>query len=161
MMKVAWDDPNIHQDLTRVAGEFFRDCGPWQWWISLTFRGPVTMGRAEDAFRSWAKKLAQDVVGVHVELAWVLDGNGGHWHYHALLGLPDGASVTAAALDRLWKATEPGVTGFAHIRAYQGDGAAFYLGKKIDRYSYSVTTVCPRRPCCRRGKGCVKSRHAW
>jgi hypothetical protein len=164
-MKVAWDDPTINQDhdLARVVGEFFRDCGPWDWWIGLTFQGPVTQGRAHDVFQSWARKLAQDVVRDHVELAWVLDGNGGHWHYHTLLGLPDAVSVTAAELDRLWKATEPGLTGHAHIRAYDsGRGAAFYMGKKTNRYSYSVSTVCARRPCCRRpGKGCVKSQHAW
>lgn len=164
MQKIAWDSPNINQDhdLRGIWGEFIHESGPWNWWATFTFQGPVTPSRALDVFREYARELAQKVVRAHLNLAWVLDGNGGHWHFHALLGLPGGFSVTARELESTWTGIAPGLSGFTHIRKYdESKGAASYLGQKSDQYGVSLDVVCPRRPQCRRGKGCMKSRHAW
>ena len=147
---------------TQAVGGFIRDCGPWDWWLTLTFAGQVTSGRALDILRCWTKALARGLHH-HVNLAWVLDGKGGRWHIHALLGLPDGVTVSVAELDSGWRATAPGLAGFTDIRAYDAAraGAAFYLGQKTEYFDWTISVACPRRPQCRRKKGCVASKFAW
>ena len=162
MPTIPWDSPLVKESLGHAVGGFMRDSGPWDWWLTLTFAGQLTAGRALDILRCWTKALARGLHH-HVKLAWVLDGNGGRWHVHALLGLPDGVAISSVELDRSWRATVAGLTGFTRIRAYdrsQG-GAPFYLGKKTDYFDWSISVACPRRPQCRRRKGCVASKFAW
>lgn len=164
MPLIPWDSPTVRADpnVNHVVGDFIRDVGPWTWWLTLTFAGPVTPGRAMDLLRAWTKALAREL-RAHVDLAWVLDNNGGHWHIHALLGHPDALPVTASMLDHLWRSIVPGLTGHSKIGPYNNNkGAAFYIGKKTDRFDWSISVACPRRPQCRRKKGCVRSpQFAW
>ena len=162
-MQIAWDSPSVsgNPNLNHAVGNFIRDSGPWYWWLTLTFAGPVTQGRAGDILRLWLKGLAREL-RAHLNLAWVLD-NGGHWHIHALLGHPDALPVTSAMLDSAWRSTVPGLTGHSKIEPYnEAEGAAFYIGNKTNRCDWSISVACPRRPQCRRKKGCVVSpQFAW
>lgn len=163
MHQIAWDSPAIraNPNLNHAIGDFIRDAGPWAWWLTLTFAGPVTQGQAWEILRHWAKTLAREL-RAHIKLAWVVDGNGGRWHIHALLGHPDALPVTSAMLDSAWRSSVPGLTGHSRIQPYnEAKGAAFYIGDKTNRFDWSISVACPRRPQCRRWKGCVVSQFAW
>jgi hypothetical protein len=161
-MRIAWDTP-VEPEWWRLYGDFIRDQGPWHWWLTFTFQQPIGPVTAKRIFKRWAMTLAADHLRDHIRLAWVLDTNGGHFHFHALLGLPDNTSTTKAVIKDLWMAAAPGLTGYVgDIHEYDpGQGAAFYIGKKTAHYEWDITTVCSDRPACRRGKGCRVNRFAW
>jgi hypothetical protein len=162
-MKVAWDDPRVGPDWTRLYGDLIQAHGPWSWWLTLTFRYPVMPSRAKEVFARWATTLAGREVRSHVRLAWVLDGNGEHWHFHTLVGFPEHVSATRERLKQLWLDAAPGLTGFiTDIHEYDPQrGAAFYIAKKLTVFEWGLDTACGKRPACRRGKGCRFSSSAW
>jgi hypothetical protein len=161
--KVAWDDHRFQPAaVTENVAKLIRSNGPWTWWVTLTFRHPLSQRRAMSAFRNFAALVA-GFTREHINLAWVLDDNGGHIHFHTLLGFPAGAHVmTAKGVENTWAAVDRRLCGFVHIREYdENRGAAEYMAKKTDRHEYGLEIVCPRRPQCRRGKGCIRSPQAW
>jgi hypothetical protein len=159
MPLIEFDDPSIQEDVWRIGGDFLRDQSvfpKWTWWVTLTFQRAVSAEHAETSFRLWAKRLARDLVGEHVRVAWALE-RAPRSHVHALLAMPPEAELTRRALESTWK-SDP-TAGFTDIVRYDSDrGAAFYLAKK-DGWRYDV--ACPRHRRCRRPKGCLVARASW
>lgn len=77
------------------------------WWLTLTFEREVSTFESECAVRSWAGKVARDLLRQHVYIVWVTDHQpaSGRLHVHALLGfdhmLPVGIEPLHARL--LWE----------------------------------------------------------
>ena len=162
-MKVAWDDPRIAPEVSTATAIFIRERCEWTWWATFTFGREVTPQRASEVFRRFVRYLAQKVVRAHVHVAWVVDDNGGHVHLHTLLSLPpDALKVTVRGLENVWRVAARGLCGHTHIRKYDEEkGAAEYIAKKTPRRLWGLDIACSRRPRCRRGRGCIRSRSAW
>jgi hypothetical protein len=146
--------------LAQAAGGFLHDLAPWTWWATLTFESDVSHAAAMRAFKRWLRELARDVARVHVAVAWGYGLQGrGVLHFHVLLApMAGGLPLTAAACRRAWRRAHR-LAGHARMtRCDPAGGAAWYLAKHAE---WDANVACPRRPRCRRARGCVEAPGAW
>src|SRR5208283_2740923 len=69
------------------TGSFIRGLRHWRWWVTLTFKDPVSRDAAWEKFWEWTRRLAHRVVGTHITVAWAIERGpqGGLVHIHALM----------------------------------------------------------------------------
>lgn len=156
---------------TQAAGRWIGQQAEWKWWATLTFKEPVSDGRATKALNLWLRKLAQ-AEDRHFMAAWSLETQvNGRPHFHVLLDHPlttldsGGASlfnetevqeIRPEWFSVSWLCADP-AAGNARVRKYDpSGGAAFYLVKDGE---WDLRVACPRPPECRRRNGCRFSRN--
>lgn len=142
-------------DYRSIAGAFIHNLADWSVFATLTFSRKASDSRADAALLRWLRKLAKEAIRDHVTVAWAFDYQaGGFPHFHALLAFPtagEEVSVQHEWLGELWRQSDS-AAGFFHFRHFDHDkGAAWYLAEHAQ---WAVGVVCPRRPRCRRKKGC-------
>lgn len=118
----------------------------WTLFVTLTFERTLPRDAAMRCLREWVAALAK-ITGAHVLVAWGYEQQGdGMPHFHCLVAFEARNGATTETADLLWR------HGFAHVRIYDPRrGAAWYLVKLLD---WGFSTACPRRPKCRRRRGC-------
>ena len=129
----------------------------WDWMCTLTFNGRVGLQRARDAFHQWLGKLApNDHLDALVTFEKTREG---FLHIHALLLFhPRAPHPRIREGDRLWTTLRP-ETGHARINEFNPDRrGAWYVDKKGGA---EIVVHCPRRPSCRRKRGCVQRSGIW
>lgn len=157
--------------LRQAAGRWIGQVAEWKWWATLTFKGPVSDGRAINALRRWLRNLAQ-AEDRHFVAAWSLEiQRNGRPHFHVLFDHPVTTVDSGAArlfgeaevheiqpewFSVSWLNSDP-AAGNARVQKYDpSGGAAFYLVKDGE---WDLRVACPRPPQCRRRSGCRFSRN--
>lgn len=151
--------PFASDEVRAVASRWIAGQAQWTWWVTLTFRTPVTSETAVKLLRRWLRAVAIELAGAHVPVAWTLEWqSSGRPHFHVLLALV--AEVSGDELLRLWTRIDRACCARKLARADAFDsskGAALYMLKGSE---WDVNVACPRPPRCRRSR-CVKAPSAW
>jgi hypothetical protein len=150
----------VQRELQTAYGFFLGALAPWDYWVTLTFTEDVHETSALRALKKWMHVIAKEMVRAHVPFAWVMEPQQrGTWHFHVLLAFPDSfQDFHPRRADALWKALHPRA-GFTKFDLYDPvQGATFYIAKTGEP---DFNVACPRRPKCRRARGCVEAPGAW
>lgn len=129
------------------AGAFLHLHAAWEWFFGLSFKYPVTRNRAESLLRAWGNSIASESGG-HLIIGWGIEKQlRDVHHFHGLMSFPEGNIVAESRGRTLWRHGKPYIVKYDAFA-----GGPWYVAK---RGEWDVMHGCPRRPACRRGKGCV------
>lgn len=113
------------QKITLAYGDFLKKWS-WDWWLTLTFRYPVSQHQAERSWDKWLSALEKTVNDkVHyVRATESQEYRGKVLHYHALLKGTKGQDTIK------WENKWFKISGLAKIEPYSEDlGATYYIAK--------------------------------
>jgi hypothetical protein len=144
--------------LHNETGAFIYGIRRWRSFAHFTFEHPVSRDDARRKFQDWIRRLARDVVGTHLTVAWSIERGllGGLVHIHALLHVHANKTTPfTEVLERDWP------HGIAAVQDYDDRRrGAWYLVGDIEwsgDADWSIDVACDRGNKCRRST-CLEER---
>ncbi len=149
---------NKSGNLTEIESNWIHDKYPWQIFAGFDFSKAVSGRVAFERFNGLCRELAQNRIHGHVAVSWFWGVQ--YWgapYFHALFyALPhvreNMEALTIGDFDGLWP------WGTSKIEIFD-DGRAANYGER--HKNFEINVACPRRPRCRRSKGCREAPGPW
>jgi hypothetical protein len=155
-MKRTIDPPVVRRPLRTAWGDFTATRTRWTHAITFTFAVSVSLEQPAKAHRTFVRRLAQELQD-HIWTVWGVEPDGNGHHLHAVVALPVGNNLSAAAIEQRITRADRRV-GELRVQPFDpGRGWEHYVAKAPEP---DINVGCPSYRC-RRGGVCKVGRVSW